>query len=94
MAMNKAIVASDIGWATEIIDEGVNGYLVNPKNHKEYANKISTLLNDSSLRKELGAAARKKVIQKFSIEVVAEQSVAFYQKIAENKQWVLRYKNT
>ncbi|TBX69244.1 glycosyltransferase family 1 protein [Flavobacterium silvisoli] len=85
MAMNKAIVASDIGWATEIIDHGVNGYLVNPKNHKEYADKISTLLNNSSLRKELGAAARTKAIQKFSIEVVAAQSVAYYQKIAENK---------
>ena len=37
MAMKKPIVASNIGWATEIIDNEVNGFLENPKNHIEFA---------------------------------------------------------
>jgi glycosyltransferase involved in cell wall biosynthesis len=86
MAMNKAIVASDIGWATEVIDDGEDGYLVNPKNHKDYAAKIITLLEEESLRNQFGKAARNKAIQKFSIEEVANQNVAFYQKIVENKK--------
>jgi hypothetical protein len=32
MAMEKQIVASNIGWASEVID-GVNGYLVHPTQH-------------------------------------------------------------
>ena len=82
MAMQKAIVASNIGWATEVIDDGVNGFLVNPNNHMEYASKINTLLINSKLCQEFGIAARKKVIEKFSISVVAKQSLAFYKQFS------------
>ncbi len=78
MAMQKAIVASDVGWAKEVIDDGVNGFLVNPKNHEEYASKMNILLTNPKLREEFGMAAREKVIQKFSISVVAKQSLAYY----------------
>ena len=81
MAMQKAIVASAIGWAEEVIDDAENGFLVQPTTHQLYADKIVTLLNDASLRNEFGLKARQKVSQKFSIEVVAQQSVAFYQKL-------------
>lgn len=84
MAMQKAIVASDIGWATTVIDDGLNGFLVNPKNHLEYANKIIKLLENSELRKQFGTQAREKVENQFSDYVVAKSSVDFYQKSIEN----------
>ena len=83
MALKKAIVASDIGWATEVIDDGINGFLVHPKNHKIYADKILELLENNELRIQFGKEARKKVEQKFSVEVVAKQSVDFYQNCKE-----------
>ncbi len=83
MALKKAIVASNIGWAPEVIDEGINGFLVHPKNHKEYAMKIIRFLEDSTLRESFGEAARKKVEQSFAMEVVAEQSLNFYRKFLE-----------
>lgn len=79
MAMEKAIVASDIGWAKEVIDDGINGFLVNPKAHQAYAEKINILLENCSLRNQIGTAAKAKVQQKFSNEVVAQQSATFYQ---------------
>lgn len=85
MALKKAIVASDIGWATEVMDNGINGFLVHPKNHKEYAAKVLELLGNNELRNQFGIEARKKVIQKFSIEVVAKQSANFYQKLIKEK---------
>jgi glycosyltransferase involved in cell wall biosynthesis len=81
MALQKPVVASNIGWATEIIEDGVDGFLVNPKDHTTYANKIVALLEDPELQKQFGMAARKKVEQKFSMEVVARQSLVFYEKI-------------
>ena len=81
MAMQKAIVASNIGWATEVIDYGVNGFLVHPKEHEIYAEKIVELLENEALRNQFGIAARKKVAQKFSNEVVAKQSADFYQQV-------------
>lgn len=81
MAMEKAIVASSIGWAIEVIDNGINGFLVHPKEHASYANKILELLSNTALRNDFGVEARKKVVQKFSIEVVAKQSADFYKKV-------------
>jgi alpha-maltose-1-phosphate synthase len=80
MALEKAIVASNIGWAAEVIEDNNEGFLVHPNNHIEYASKIQMLLENECLRTQFGTHARKKVIEKFSIEVVAKQSVDFYQK--------------
>lgn len=81
MAMQKAIVASNIGWATEVIDSGTNGFLVHPTDHKRFADRIVELLENQKLRNEFGVEARKKVKEKFSIEVVAKQSADFYHEI-------------
>lgn len=81
MAMQKAIVASDIGWAKEVIDDKMNGFLVSPKSHKAYADKIVSLLSDKELGEKMGFAAREKVRLKFSKEVVAEESLKFYQSL-------------
>jgi len=80
MALKKAIVASDIGWAAEIIEDSVEGFLVHPKNHNLFADRILELLDNQKLRNQFGIEARKKVVQKFSVEVVAKQSADFYQK--------------
>lgn len=86
MAMQKAIVASNIGWSKEVIDDGVNGFLVDPKEHKLFAKKIVELLENSSLRNQFGIESRKKVAQKFSIEVIANQSFNFYDNTLKNKK--------
>ena len=78
MAMQKAIVASNIGWAKELLEDGKNGFLEYPKNHLAFAEKIVRLLEDEELRKTFGKEARNTVLLNFTIEVVAQQSVAFY----------------
>ena len=85
MAMQKPIVASNIGWANEIIEEGVEGFLVHPKDHKKYAERILVLLANPKLQEDFGMAARKKVVATFSVEIVAQQSVLFYKKWIESK---------
>jgi glycosyltransferase involved in cell wall biosynthesis len=81
MAMEKPVVASNIGWATEVIDDGINGFLVHPTHHLEYANKIIELLENTALQQEFGFEARKKVTDKFSVETVAKQSMSFYDQL-------------
>lgn len=78
MAMQKPIVASNIGWATEVINDGVDGFLVHPTDHIVYANKIIGLLENRELQKEFGLKAREKAVLKFSMETVAQQSISFY----------------
>jgi glycosyltransferase involved in cell wall biosynthesis len=85
MAMQKPIVASNIGWANEVIADGIEGFLVHPKDHKRYAERILELLANPKRQEDFGRAARKKVVEKFSIKVVAQQSVSFYNKVIQAK---------
>ncbi len=78
MAMQKPIVASNIGWATEVIDDGLNGFLVHPTHHIEYSDRIIELLESKDLRHDFGIKAREKVNEKFSIAIVAKESLLFY----------------
>ena len=81
MAMEKAIVASNIGWANEMIEDGKEGFLVHPTQHKQYAERILELLDNPSKQKQLGMAAREKVKTHFSHDLVAKRSVEFYKTI-------------
>jgi glycosyltransferase involved in cell wall biosynthesis len=85
MALYKPIVASNIGWANEIIEDGMEGFLVHPKDHKKYAERILELLKSSEMQNELGIAARKKVVSTFSTSIVAQQSIMFYKDLIQSK---------
>ncbi len=81
MAMGKPVVASNIGWAKEVIDDGIDGFLVHPSKHSDFANKIIQFLQNKRLQKELGIEARQKIERKFSMSVVAQQSLLFYKSL-------------
>lgn len=81
MAMEKAIVASNIGWANEMVEDGEEGFLVHPTNHQAYAERILELLGNSDKRLLFGKAAREKVKARFSHDLVAKKSIEFYKTI-------------
>jgi glycosyltransferase involved in cell wall biosynthesis len=85
MALQKPIVNTSIGWAQELIDDGVNGFLVHPSNIDLYAEKISSLLNDLDLCKNIGKAARLKVESTFDINKLADKNRDYYQQIIEKQ---------
>ena len=58
--------------ANEIIDDGVNGYLIKDRNEEEMLEKINNLIDDEKLRKKLGKEARSKS-KEYSGEVVLEK---------------------
>lgn len=78
MAMEKPIIASNIGWANEMIDEGKNGFLVNPKDHDLYAQRIIEFLENEKLCLEAGKFARIKVEEHFDIKILAKKNIEFY----------------
>ncbi len=81
MAMEKALVTSNIGWAQEVMIDGKTGYTANPKDHKLYAERIIELLEHPQKAREMGENARKQVLQKFSTEIVTPQNIKFYQNL-------------
>ncbi|SFF15984.1 glycosyltransferase family 4 protein [Flavobacterium xueshanense] len=81
MALQKPVVNTNMGWAQELIADGETGFLVHPKNHTLYADKILELLADSNLCLTMGGNARKRVEAIFDIEKIAQQNILFYQSI-------------
>jgi len=81
MAMEKALVTSNIGWANEIMVDGETGFKVDPKNREEYATKMNTLIENSTLSVECGKNARKKVLENFEISKIVENNIDFFKSI-------------
>lgn len=81
MAMEKALVTSNIGWAEEIMINGITGFTIDPKDHKKYAEKILFLLENKDVALNMGKAAREIVLQKFSTETVVHQNIDFYESV-------------
>jgi glycosyltransferase involved in cell wall biosynthesis len=78
MAMEKPIVASNIGWACEVIEDEKSGFLVHPTNHDLFAKKIATLLKDETQCLKVGKLARKRVEESFDVKVLVKQNIDFY----------------
>ena len=85
MAMQKPIVASDIGWAHEIIFDGKEGFLANPKDHSKFAEKVIQLILNKNLAQKISIASRQKVLLDFEIKKIAKQNIYFYQQVIINK---------
>jgi len=69
MSVGVPCVASNVGANRDIIKDGVNGYLA--RTEEEWIEKISKLMEDSNLRRNIGLAGRKTVEDKFSLKVNA-----------------------
>jgi alpha-maltose-1-phosphate synthase len=81
MAVGKAVIAYDIGWAPEAIEDGVSGELVPLGDVSAFASKILELIGDKKRCEELGRSARKRVDDRFSNEVIAGQSLDWYKAV-------------
>jgi glycosyltransferase involved in cell wall biosynthesis len=80
MAAGTPVVATSRGGILSLIQDKVNGYLVKPRNSKEIAEVVNTLLSDDVLRKKVSVAARKTVEEHFTWEKIASQFENIYKK--------------
>lgn len=72
-AHGKPVIASRLGSLEEMVEEGITGFLVEPKNAKELSDKMKKLINNKNLSSELGKNARKKCEQEFSEKLHMER---------------------
>lgn len=77
MACGVPVVASNVGGIPDIVDSKV-GFLVKQKSPKKLAQKILKLLKNEKLRKKLGEAGRRKVLEKFSPEKQIKKIIKIY----------------
>lgn len=81
MATGKPVVGTSVGGTLDIIKDGVNGYLVEPKNPIDLADKVITLLSDDERRKIMGREGRRIVEEKFNIDLRVTRITDVYKSI-------------
>jgi glycogen synthase len=80
MACARPVVASRTGGITEVIGEsGQYGMLIPPGDVPALTQAMRTLLGDEQLRRRLGEAARRRVLQEYTIERMTEKTLAVYE---------------
>ena len=80
-AAGKPIVTTDVPGCREVVNDGVNGYLVPAKSENELAMALKKLILDSDLRKTMGAKSRAKAEQEFSVKRINSETLDLYEKI-------------
>lgn len=73
------IVATSVGGTSEILEDSVSGILVPPKDAVALAAAIRQHQTDSQQRESLALAARRTIVERFSIETAAKQLAVFWQ---------------
>ncbi len=77
MAAGLPVVASKVGGLPEIIKDGKNGFLVEPKNPEQIAEKVMLLLRDEELRKRVSRNNKEKA-KHYSWDSVVEKLEEIY----------------
>jgi L-malate glycosyltransferase len=83
MVCGVPVVASNMMPVTELVVHGEHGLLFRGQNVEDAVKQLGTILDDSSLHKQMSKAAIVRVHEKFAIEVVAEQYVHLLKKIGK-----------
>lgn len=81
MAAGCAVVATNVGGASEAIVEGETGHLVNSGDDAAMAARIVDLLRNPERRVELGRTGRRVVEERFSLQSRLSNTSALYQRM-------------
>lgn len=81
MAMGVPVISTEVGGASEAIEDHVSGTLVAAGDADQLADRITEVLGDSALRARMGASARETVVEKFRQELMIEKSAACLQQL-------------
>jgi alpha-maltose-1-phosphate synthase len=86
MACGTAVVASDVGGIPEVVAHGITGELVRYESDHEaferaLAQTITRVVTDEELCERYGLAGRRRAVDEFSWEAVAEATVRVYERL-------------
>jgi glycosyltransferase involved in cell wall biosynthesis len=90
MASGCACVASQVGPFTEVIRQGIDGWLAPPADDRAWADAICSLLADEGKRKSLGAAAVASARARFHPETAARTLEGIYKTVLERASSVAK----
>jgi colanic acid/amylovoran biosynthesis glycosyltransferase len=71
MSCETPVIATDPGGVRELIDHGLDGYLISPRDPESLAKSILYMANNPSLAEKFSASGREKILQRFNSNLSA-----------------------
>ncbi len=79
------IIGPSVGGIPEMIQHGVNGFVVPPDSPEGLAEEIETILRDPMLGARMGIAARESALNRFSVEAQVESMMAVWNRVLRHR---------
>ena len=86
MAAGVPVVATRVGGIPDMITDGREGVLVEPRNPNFLADAVGRLMQNTDLRRALGSAARARAARDFSLPRMVERTVTLYDPVIQPRQ--------
>lgn len=82
-AIGRPIITCNSTGCRDVVDDGVNGFLIEPQNSTQLAEVLKKLIDNRDLRIRMGMASRKKAEQDFSIDKVIDTHLNIYKTLIQ-----------
>lgn len=84
MVLNKPVIATKGGGTAEIVDDQKTGFVITPFAVDELVEKIERLIDNETLRSEMGDAGKQRILEHFSLEKMTDAYIQLYEKLIKN----------
>jgi glycosyltransferase involved in cell wall biosynthesis len=88
-ASGLPLVATRVGGNSEVVEDGYNGFLVEPRTHNVIASAALKLASNMNMRQQMGARSRERICSEFSIKTMVNAHEELYEQLLSG---VLPYK--
>jgi glycosyltransferase involved in cell wall biosynthesis len=89
MACGKTVIATPVGGMLDVIEDKVNGILINVNDVDELAREIAEALSQSGKREAIGRSARETILGQFTPEKELQANLRIYQILRGNQEYEL-----
>ena len=85
-ASGLPIVTTDVPGCRDVVTDGLNGFLVPPRDPQALAEALEKLLIDPDLRSRMGEMGRQFALENFSLNLAIQQTLSVYRQAFPTKQ--------
>lgn len=93
MACGRPIIGSNVGGIKTTVINGVTGFLVSPNDPCALAQRLAYLYSHPAVMQKFGEAARKRAVENFTWEIIAEQIAIVYEGVFEQQKKIINTKS-
>jgi glycosyltransferase involved in cell wall biosynthesis len=81
LAAGRPVVATRVGGVPDVVEEGEDGFLVEPGDTDDLADRLAQLARDPALRERMGESGRQRVLPRYAVERLVDDVDRLYRSL-------------